>query len=129
MKIVDSSFLISLTNPSDSNHKAAIKLHEKHYANGYLYLDDVLKETQTILNLKIGTAQMFRFVDELYREEKPNELQYLISPQEHMEILNFWRNLSANKFSFVDLEILFLANKYKYGVLSFDLELLSFLPS
>ena len=56
MKILDTSFLVSLFMSEDENHPKAVELFEKHREDEMLLLDTILFETLTLLNRRKGMA-------------------------------------------------------------------------
>jgi predicted nucleic acid-binding protein len=128
MIIVDSSYLLAIAKKFDSLHLRATAIKFKIEKLPLLYLDDVLKEVQTVLAIKKSNLESFAWIDSIYKNELDIDRQYNLSSLEYFEVLNFWRSLKNSNLSFVDAEILYLAQKYNFQVLSFDEELLKLLP-
>lgn len=129
MIIIDSNYFYSIFEPNDALHLRAVKFKDKIFDLPILYLEDVLKEVQTIISVRKSHKACFDWIDSIYRNETDDDRQYTLMNGEYFEILNFWRELGESRLSFVDAEILYIANKYKYPVLTFDDELIKRLPS
>lgn len=128
MIILDSNYLLAMRDSLDSNNKKAVALSKRLEGQAILYLEDVLKEVQTVISIRNGYSVGFEWLDSIYAGETELDMQYCLSPSDYFNVLNYWRDLNNNKLSFVDAEILYLANKFSFPVLSFDKELLNCLP-
>lgn len=128
MILVDSNYLLALARDHDSLHNLAVDFKSKLVDFGILYLEDVLKEVQTIISVRISHQESFAWIDSIYKNEADIDRQYNLSSSEYFEVLNYWRSLANSRLSFVDAQILYLANKYNFKVLTFDKEILARLP-
>jgi predicted nucleic acid-binding protein len=128
MIIVDSNYLFGIRDVEDSLHERAILVGEKLKTYAICYLEDVLKEVQTIISVRKGHKIGFDWIDSIYENESDLDRQYSLLPHEFFEILNLWRELKNNKLSFVDAEIIYISKKYKFPVLTFDDEIKKLLP-
>ena len=128
MIIVDSNYLLALAKKSDSLHNLAVDFKIKLSGLGILYLDDILKEVQTIIAVRESHKDSFAWIDSIYKNEIELDRQYNLSSVEYFEVLNYWRTLTNSRLSFTDAEIIYLANKYNFNVLTFDKEIIARLP-
>jgi predicted nucleic acid-binding protein len=128
MIILDSNYLLAMRDSLDSNNKKAIALSKRLEEQAILYLEDVLKEVQTVISVRNSHLDGFEWIDSIYVGEAELDMQYSLNPTDYFNILNYWRDIKNNKLSFVDAEILYLAHKFSFPVVSFDKELLSHLP-
>ena len=128
MIILDSNYFIALNKSTDSLHERAKLLVPKIRIEAICYLEDVLKEVQTIIAIREGHAIGFEWIDSIYENESDLDRQYSLMPHEYAEILNLWRGLKNNKLSFVDAEIIYISKKYQFPVLTFDDEIKKLLP-
>lgn len=128
MIIVDSNYLFALAKKSDSLNSIALEFKLKLENFPILYLDDVLKEVQTLVSVRFSHKDSFNWIDSIYQNEYKRDRQYNLSSVEYFEVLNYWRSLKVTRLSFVDAEILYLADKYNFKVLTFDKEIISRLP-
>jgi len=128
MIIVDANYFLGIYDELDSLHQRCLKISESMGETPILYLEDVLKETQTVLSIRKGHAEGFEWIDSIYDNESPLDRQYTLGPGEYFQVLNTWRALDGGRLSFVDAEIIYLARKHNFPVLSFDNELLRHLP-
>lgn len=129
MIIIDSSYLFALRDTDDSLHMQAHEFLKKLVGNGIFYLEDVLKEVQTVITVRKKSMIGFDWIDSIYKNESDLDRQYTLSAGEYFEVLNFWRKLGESRLSFVDAEIIYLANKYNFQVLTFDQEIIKRLPT
>lgn len=126
MIIIDSNYLFAIANKFDALHKKAKAINVAGMS--VLYLEDVLKEVQTIVSVRQRQADSFAWIDSIYENEIADDRQYNLSSAEYFEVLNEWRSHKDSRMSFVDAEIIHLAKKYQFQVLTFDEEIKKRLP-
>jgi predicted nucleic acid-binding protein len=129
MIIVDSNFFLGLRDSSDSMHEQCLRLVKKLNGKPILFLEDVLKEVQTVISIRKSHKEAFNWLDSIYKNETNLDRQYNLSSIEYFEVLNYWRSFKKCKLSFVDAQIIYIAIKNGFKVLSFDKELLRYLPA
>ena len=119
--VLDSSFLVSLFIPEDSNNERALDLFEKHRADEMLLTDIVLFETLTILAYKKGAS----FAKASYQDLLSNrKLQLLyLNENERKEILESFL-AQEGKLSMEDISVIHSCKKAMAKPLAFDREIL-----
>lgn len=128
MIIIDTNYFFALLHADDSLHLKAVNISSSIKDFPVLYLEDILKEMQTILSVRKSHTDSFNWIDSIYQNEYKRDRQYNLSSVEYFEVVNYWRSLKDTRLSFVDAEILYLSNKYNFKVLTFDKEIISRLP-
>ncbi len=120
--LADSSFLIGLYLPEDTNHEKAREFFEKNQKQ-ILIPFEVLTETFTFLNNSKG----IEIVAKVYIELQQNKLVQIMQPlQREIHEKAFRRFLSQTKeekLSYVDCIQLTLAKERKIELISFDIKL------
>ena len=119
--IFDTSFLISLLDIDDINHKKALEiisdLEVWNYANKFFINDIILNETYTVLNYK----KWFEFLEKLEIFFDQIEVIYLSWNNE--EYISFFK-LIEWKVSVADASVLYDSFKYNQKMLTFDKEMI-----
>mgnify|MGYP002641655906 CR=1 FL=1 len=119
--IFDTSFLISLLDIDDKNHKKALEIISDleiwNYANKFFISDIILNETYTVLNYK----KWFDFLEKLEIFFDQIEVIYLSWNNE--EYISFFKLISW-KVSVADSSVLYDSLKYNQEMLTFDKEMI-----
>jgi len=119
--IFDTSFLISLLDIDDINHKKALEIISDleiwNYANKFFINDIILNETYTVLNYK----KWFEFLEKLEAFFDQIEIIYLSWNNE--EYISFFK-LIEWKVSVADSSVLYDSFKYNQEMLTFDKEMI-----
>ena len=119
--VLDSSFLVSLFLPEDSNNLKALSLFEKHRGDEMLLTDIVLFETLTILAYKKSAS----FAKDAYRDLLSNRKLHLLylNENEKKEILESFLEQNG-KLSVEDISVIHSCKKALAKPLAFDREIL-----
>ncbi len=119
--IFDTSFLISLLDIDDINHKKALEIISDleiwNYTNKFFINDIILNETYTVLNYK----KWFKFLEKLDSFFEQIELIYLSWNNE--EYIWFFK-LVEWKVSVADSSVLYDSLKYNLEMFTFDKKML-----
>lgn len=119
--IFDTSFLISLLDIDDINHKKALEIISAleiwNYANKFFINDIILNETYTVLNYK----KWFEFLEKFEAFFDQIEVIYLSWNNE--EYISFFK-LILWKVSVADSSVLYDSFKYNQEMLTFDKEMI-----
>jgi len=114
--IVDTSFLISFYNESDSNHEKAVQMiKEKEHL--LLLPEYVIAETSTVLLYKQDLKTSKEFLKAV-EETRTMKILHVGSSDFH-NILEIFKN-QKNQLSFVDASIVYYATKMRLDALCFD---------
>lgn len=123
MKILDTSFIVSLFLLQDSNHQNAIELFEKNIDEQLLLPEQVLQETLTVTLYKAGIEKCKKVYERLTSNEQISLVRF--TQTEIDEITNIFLAQSG-KLSFPDFSVIYLSKKSKSKILSFDKDLLAY---
>ncbi|MFA5916911.1 MAG: PIN domain-containing protein [Candidatus Gracilibacteria bacterium] len=119
--IFDTSFLVSLLDIDDINHKKALEiisdLEIGNYKNKFFINDIILNETYTVFNYKKG----FEFLEKLEAFFDQIELIYLSGNNE--EYISFFKMI-LGKVSVADSSVLYDSFKHNLKILTFDKEMI-----
>lgn len=127
MILVDTSVLYAFVDEWDSCHEKAQKIYRSIHNNKIVIPADVIKEMITILNLRHGSKIATRIYNELDQDPR-NPFIHNLDTLEFFEFMDFFREFPNTQLSTVDLQLLFLAQKYEFQILTFDKELIKMLP-
>lgn len=129
MIILDTSFLVAYYNQFDTFHKQSLLYSDLLDLASILYLDDVLKESVTVINARVSREASLNFLKSIYKGDKHGDAVYTLTAMEFFEILNEYEADSESRLSYIDSEIVFLAKKYNFKVISFDKGIIRKLPN
>lgn len=119
--IFDTSFLVSILDIDDINHKKALDiisdLNIWNYENKFFVNDIILNETYTVLNYK----KWFKFLKKFDDFLDGVEIVYLSWNNE--EYVSYFKMLSW-KVSVADSSVLYDSYKYNLQILTFDKEMI-----
>lgn len=117
--LVDSDFLISFSNPEDSNHTKSHELYKKYKDSAELIaLNLVFQEATTVVSKRFGMQKAVIFYEMLNKF-----INTKINFNEDLEKITWGVFLKQTKkgTSFIDCANLAFCKKYKLdGILSFD---------
>ena len=121
MKVLDTSFLISLYITRDQNHLKAMKMAEDNKNEEMILSDMILFETLTVLRYK-GYPGLD---GEAYRELNSNRQVRIFefNNLEKQEIIKRFLN-EKRKLSIADISVIYLAQKTVCEMLTFDEEMM-----
>ncbi len=119
--IFDTSFLISLLDIDDINHKKALEIISNleiwNYVNKFFINDIILNETYTVLNYK----KWFEFLEKL--EIFFDQIEIIYISWNNEEYISFFK-LIKWKVSVADSSVLYDSLKYNQEMLTFDKEMI-----
>lgn len=119
--IFDTSFLVSLLDIDDINHKKALEIISDleiwNYKNKFFINDIILNETYTVFNYK----KWFEFLEKLEAFFDQIELIYLSWNNE--EYISFFKMILW-KVSVADSSVLYDSFKHNLKILTFDKEMI-----
>ncbi len=116
--IFDSSFILSLILPSDTNHEIAVNQYRKIDEEAIFYMGELTYvETLTVATYKLGIKESKK-LQELLEDMGTTFLHSGV-----MEYVNFY-NFLGKKISVTDASIIYDSMRYDLDILSFDKELL-----
>jgi predicted nucleic acid-binding protein len=127
MILVDTSVLFAFFYKFDSCHEQAQKIYKTIPNNKLVIAADVIKELLTIVNLRKGDKTAKQIYYELDQDPR-NPFIHNLDALEFFEFMDFFREFPNTRLSTVDLQLLFLAQKYEFQILTFDKELIKMLP-
>jgi predicted nucleic acid-binding protein len=116
MRVVDSSFLVSLFWPDDSLHDKA----ETDFSNSqetFLLLDRVVEETLTVLTYRSGLKPSLEIVSRLLRNDRFQ--LHRLSDSDWRDILEYICQ-SGKKISFTDYAVAFVSCQWRTFPLTYD---------
>ena len=121
MKVLDSSFLVSLHSAQDSNHMKAVGQMAQNEETELILPENILHETLTVFSCR----QDITLAKQAYLEltQNQNIQVYHFTPNETQEILDLFFTL-GRKLSVPDVGVIYLARRLKGGVLAFDEEIM-----
>ena len=118
MIILDSNVWIALFSKKDSQNTRAEKFYDE-IEGGIIVPEYVILETVSIVSVKVSKKTADGFLEYILNNK---DIYILYSNEDFLgEVLNFYRKISNNHLSFVDVTLLCLA-KY-YQVVTFDKKL------
>ena len=120
--IADSSFLISLYSPEDTNHAKAKEFFEKNEKE-ILIPFEVLTETFTFLNSAKGIETVRKIYPELQQSKQFHIAQPLERPMHEKAFRRFLSQAKEEKLSYVDCVQLTLAKEKAIKIITFDKKL------
>ena len=119
--IFDTSFLISLLDINDINHKKSLEIISDleiwNYSNKFFINDIILNETYTVLNYK----KWFEFLKKFDSFLSQIEIIYLSWSNE--EYISYFKLINW-KVSVADSSVLYDSFKYSLDILAFDKEII-----
>ena len=119
--LADSSFLVSLFLPSDTNHEKAKKLYSN--CRGYMLIPiSVFEETSNIVIYKRGMAACIEMMEQILLNE--DIIVYYPDEAEMLEVFELMKK-KQKKMSVIDYEVAYLAAQKKEKLLCFDKQILS----
>ena len=121
MKILDTSFLVSLFVIEDENHPKAVELFEKNREDEMLLLDTILFETLTLLNRRKGMATARETYGMLVANSKLH-VHYLTDRQ-RSEVLELFL-AQKGRLSLADMSVAHACKTALAAPLAFDKDLL-----
>ncbi|MBI5224079.1 PIN domain-containing protein [Candidatus Micrarchaeota archaeon] len=121
MKVLDTSFLVALYLPNDSNYKKAISMASRISDEELLLCDVILFETLTVLKYK-ATSELCKTAYEELTQNK-NIRFFSFTESERTEILKLFL-CQTKKLSTADVSLIYLAKKTKCEIVTFDSEIL-----
>lgn len=116
MKVLDTSFLVSLYLATDENHSKAVALAKENSFESLLISDVIFFEFLTVLNYRAGIIEARKAHDELLNNKFLTLVHF--SENEKAEILNLF--FSRKKLSIADCSVLYLVKRHNIEALCFD---------
>ena len=118
MIFVDTSFWVGVSDGSDTHHRMACRLIDKH-ASPLVTTNHVLGETWTFFRRRHGHADAMRFIDRVEGAETV-DIAFVMPDLEH-EAWSWLRRHDERRYSFVDATSFALMRRLKiHQALAFD---------
>ena len=127
MIAVDTSVLFACFELHDSCHRSALEAYFQIPSSQLLIPADVIKELITLINLRRGSEVAKEVYYEIDQDPR-NPCIHNLDTLEFFEFMNFFNEFPNTKLSSVDLQLIFLAQKYGFQILTFDKQLIKMLP-
>jgi len=121
MKVLDTSFLVSLFIIEDENHPKAVEIFEKCSNEEMLLLDTILFETLSLLNRRKGMAAA-RETYEILLANSKLQVHYL-SDAQRKEVLEIFL-AQKGRLSLADFSVVHACKTALAAPLAFDKDLL-----
>ena len=121
MILIDTSVLYAFVEKQDSCHLVARQKYLTIPSDQILIPSDIIKEFLTLI-----IRRNEKVVKAVYRELENDPRKpfiYNLETVEFFEFMDFFQKFASTKLSIPDLQLLFLAQKYKFSILTFDKEL------
>jgi predicted nucleic acid-binding protein len=117
MILLDTDFLFSFFDSSQSTHEGSKIVVEK-YGNQEFYISNLVKqELATVISYKLGYKACRIILAAVYGLEVKN---IFIGESENAQIWELFSTFHKQHISFVDCSNLYLAKKWGYKIASFD---------
>jgi predicted nucleic acid-binding protein len=116
--IFDSNVWIGYFNVSDTTHKRAVAVFEKHSGQSIILTEYILLEVATVLKQQIGPVATSRIITALLQTDT---IQVLESAAYFQATLQQFLTTKEKHLSFVDTSLLTLANDFT--IVTFDKKL------
>jgi predicted nucleic acid-binding protein len=117
MILLDTDFLFSFFDSSQSTHEASKKVVEK-YGNQEFYLSNLVKqELATVISHKVGYKECQIIITAINGLEVKN---IYVDEIQTVQIWELFNTFHKKQISFVDCSNLYLAKKLGYKIASFD---------
>ena len=116
--IFDSNVWIGYFNVSDTTHKRAVAVFEKHSGQSIILTEYILLEVATVLKQQIGPVATSRIITALLQTDT---IQVLESPAYFQATLQQFLTTKEKHLSFVDTSLLTLADDFT--IVTFDKKL------
>ena len=117
VKVLDTSFLVSLFLAQDSNHQDAEDLAQKNLDEQLLLPEPILHETLTVILYKSGIEKCREVYDRLVHNKQIEVVRFNQNESEEMAEMFLDQK---TKLSFQDISVVYLSKKSKSKALAFD---------
>ena len=119
--IADTSFLVSLYSPDDSNNQKAKKIYAAN--KGYILIPlSIFEETINVILYKKGVDSCMDVADDMLRNK--DNIIYYPDEYEVLDVIDIIKRLKR-KMSINDYEVAYLAAEKGEDLLCFDKQILS----
>ncbi|MFM7854712.1 MAG: type II toxin-antitoxin system VapC family toxin [Flammeovirgaceae bacterium] len=115
--ICDTDFLISLSVTNESTHQKALNLYQKNEDADFLVLNITMYEVATVLSRKFKQTQAVEILESI---QYNFETEIWFEKDWQNQVFDIYKSQLNKNISFFDCSCLFLAQKYKAKIASFD---------
>lgn len=117
VKVLDTSFIVSLFLVQDTNHQKAEDLTQKNLDEQLLLPEPILHETLTVILYRAGIEKCREVYERLVRNKQIELVRF--NPEESEELARMFLG-QRTKLSFQDVSVVYLSKKSKSRALAFD---------
>ncbi|MDD3645935.1 MAG: type II toxin-antitoxin system VapC family toxin [Candidatus Gracilibacteria bacterium] len=117
--IFDSCIFIAFYNSDDLFHKEAKEILELYKNNIIIVSSYVIQEVATVLTYRFGKDKADLFIDDILNSDNT-----IISSSDIIEESRYFKSIKS-KISYTDISLLYLAERNKCVLITFDKQLLN----
>src|SRR5271157_2372175 len=117
VKVLDTSFIVSLFLVQDMNHQNAEELAQNNLDEQLLLPEPILQETLTVILYKVGIEKCREVYDRLVHNKQIEVVRFNQNESEEMARMFLDQK---TKLSFQDMSVVYLSKKSKSMALTFD---------